>query len=87
MTQGDWILLGAAVAWAVFYFISCALHPYLNCKKCDGRGKHNGYVWEKSYRSCTRCSGTGRRRRWGTYLLRRGEPTQRMSRWAPKIRR
>lgn len=51
------ILLG----WFGLYFLACQIWPYTACGRCDD-GRHaspSGKAW----RHCSRCEGTGRKRR------------------------
>lgn len=53
---------------AAVYLLSCLIWPWTRCGRCDGgrlRAGHQRKVW----RDCGRCSGTGRRRRFGQWLL------------------
>lgn len=66
--MSDLVVITAAVAG--IYLVSCVVWPYRACDRCTG-GKHtreDGVVW----RRCWRCGGTGRRRRFGAWLMNRG---------------
>jgi len=69
------------------YILSIYLHPYVRCEKCKGLGRHWGSVFTNSLRPCHRCSGTGRKRRLGAVILRRGEIRQSSPRIQPRTRR
>jgi DnaJ-class molecular chaperone len=66
------------------YFISLLLHPYVKCRGCKGTGKQHGAVFAYARRNCHRCSGTGQRRRLGSWILQRGVRTPRSRRIAPR---
>jgi hypothetical protein len=60
------IILGAGACWTV----SLYAWPYRPCWKCSGRGRNKGSN-KRRFGTCTRCGGTGRRRRIGTRLVHR----------------
>jgi hypothetical protein len=51
------------------YAASVLLHPSIACGKCEGKSRHYGAVFSRSFRSCSRCGGSGKKRRWGAVLL------------------
>jgi DnaJ-class molecular chaperone len=63
--QAEWLgwAVLAAVLYAIAYAISLRLHPYRNCRKCRGSGKHRGAVFERAFRACRACDGSGRQLR------------------------
>jgi hypothetical protein len=60
--------IGLAVALAVGYAIECRWFPYTKCGCCKGSGKHHR-ADGKVFRDCWWCTGSGRRRRLGRWLL------------------
>lgn len=75
------LILAAAV---IAYLVSCALHPYIACETCEGKGKHVGALFPKASRPCHKCSGTGQKQRLGVRFLGRGKPRKSSSRIAPR---
>ena len=76
----DWQLFAwlAGAGLVVWYGCSIVVHPYVNCRSCNGTGKHRprglfSYAW----RECTTCNGDGRNRRLGSILIGRGLRTLR----------
>ncbi|MBB5085044.1 hypothetical protein AB0K48_00625 [Nonomuraea sp. NPDC055795] len=59
-TFGWLFLAGLAALYSVGYTISIRLHPYRNCRRCQGSRKHRGAIFTRSFRACDRCDGTGR---------------------------
>jgi hypothetical protein len=61
-------LIAAAVVLAViaalFYGAACALWPYTDCGRCEGRGKFRSPSG-KAWRRCRKCKGSGDRIRLG----------------------
>lgn len=49
------------VAWFALYFLACQIWPYTACGRCQS-GKHPSPT-RKAWRHCSRCGGTGRKRR------------------------
>lgn len=44
------------------YLVACRIWPYARCRRCGGNGRSpspSGNAW----RNCSRCQGSGRRRR------------------------
>jgi hypothetical protein len=66
------VLVGAVLTFFVLYLISLRLHPWRNCRKCGGAGKHRGAMFSYAHRSCTRCGGNGRRARLGVRVFHGG---------------
>lgn len=69
--MSELLLLLVAAVLSGAYLVSCAVWPYTRCPVCAG-GRHareDGVVW----RSCWRCNGKSRRRRFGAWFLGRGE--------------
>lgn len=56
------------------YWLSLHLHPYTRCEACNGTGKHRGGAFSYAHRPCHRCSGVGRKQRWGASRLGLGDP-------------
>ncbi len=75
------VLLAAVVLLG--YWISLRLHPYAACPTCEGRGRHHGALFNRSWRPCHACDGRGRRQRLGARLLGYGMPRF----WRPTRRR
>ncbi len=61
------------IAIALVFGISAALHPYVKCEACDGKGKHFGGVFGYAHRPCHRCSGTGQRQRLTAAIIGKGK--------------
>ncbi len=61
----------AALGYAAYYLIACAIFPFGHCRRCRGDGKRRSPS-RRTFRLCRRCEGTGRRVRIGrrvwTYL-------------------
>jgi len=53
------ILVG--LGWLVVYYLACQIWPFTACGRCKG-GKHTSPSG-KAWRHCTRCGGSGKRRR------------------------
>lgn len=58
--RGWLLLILAAAVYGVGYAISIRIHPYKNCPRCDGSGRHRGTLFSHAYRACDRCGGKGR---------------------------
>ena len=56
------------------YLVSIWFHPYTACEACKGSGKHKGAVFNYGFRPCHKCSGVGRKQRWGAQWFSRGQP-------------
>jgi DnaJ-class molecular chaperone len=67
-------LLVIGLLMLAVYVASVCLHPYMACEACEGRGRHQGSWFNKSFRPCHVCSGTGRKQRLGARVLGRGQP-------------
>lgn len=50
------------------YRISLSVHPYTNCKRCNGNGRNSGSTRTK-FGNCRACGGRGRKERFGRWLL------------------
>jgi hypothetical protein len=61
--RGWLVLIAAAIVAGLAYRASIRLHPYRNCRRCTGSGKHRGAVFTRGFRACDRCGGTGRQLR------------------------
>lgn len=77
--DGALLLLLAAAAAAALYLAHCRWWPYAPCVRCDGAGKLRSPSG-RSWRSCPRCKGTGKRLRIGTRFLNRSSTTRRDAR-------
>ncbi|GAA0469441.1 hypothetical protein Aca07nite_27850 [Actinoplanes capillaceus] len=66
----------AALGYAAFYLIGCAIFPFGRCRRrrCEG-GRVYSRANRKVFRECRRCEGTGKRVRIGrrVYEYLRGE--------------
>ena len=58
------LLILAALGYATYYLLACAIFPFGNCHLCKGTGKRPSPSG-RSFRLCRRCDGTGRRVRVG----------------------
>lgn len=58
-----------ALLGAVAYWFSLHLHPFSQCRKCGGTGRHKAAMFPWSNRSCIACGGRARHRRWGVQFL------------------
>lgn len=56
----------AALGYATYYLISCAIFPFGRCRRprCEN-GRIHSRLSRKVFRHCPRCEGTGRRVRIG----------------------
>lgn len=60
-----------AIAAFVAPFVEAAIWPWRKCRRCSGDGKLFS-PWSKTgFRPCSTCSGSGRQRRWLSYVVRR----------------
>lgn len=62
------LLAELALAWLVFYAVSCRWWPWARCLRCHGDGRRRRDD-RKVWRTCPRCHGTGRRLRIGRRIL------------------
>ncbi|MGH3481195.1 MAG: hypothetical protein ACRDQD_30785 [Nocardioidaceae bacterium] len=63
------VLLVLVVVALVGYLISIRVHPFTNCRRCNGGSRHKGAFYSYAYRPCRRCKGSGRKRRLGAQVL------------------
>lgn len=49
-------------AGIVVYLLACRIWPYVKCPRCNGGGRHPSPTGA-AFRLCSRCGGTGRKRR------------------------
>ncbi|MEQ4209897.1 hypothetical protein [Actinopolymorpha sp. B9G3] len=70
--EGVLLLAGAGLLATVGYRISLAIHPYVRCGWCRGRGRDYGEVYRRAFGDCHHCKGTGRKLRLGVRLLHTG---------------
>lgn len=61
-----WIL---AVLLAVAGLATLYLWPYARCRGCDGGGKLFSPLGDDHWRTCPRCTGSGRRMRTGRQVI------------------
>lgn len=83
--QAGALILVAAVYLAC-YARSCKKHPYTRCGWCGGRGKFRAWIFRWAWGDCHRCSGKGRKQRWGARLLGYGHPRQRDPKFKKRTR-
>ncbi len=63
-------ILILCVVWVVGWLVYSYFCPWTTCRLCKGNPRHGT---KKAFnRWCKLCGTTGRRRRWGARLLRRG---------------
>lgn len=72
-TGGALTLATLAVLGVAGYLLSLKLHPFENCPRCYGRGRHQGSVYGYAFGNCPVCKGTGRRYRLGIRLFDRSK--------------
>lgn len=58
----------AVLIFGVCWTVSLYAWPYRPCIKCSGRGRNRGSN-SRRFGTCTRCGGSGQRRRIGTRLV------------------
>ena len=61
--RGLLLLIVGSLIFGAAYRTSLRLHPYRNCRSCNGSGKHRGALFVRSFRACDACGGTGRQLR------------------------
>lgn len=66
----------AALAWQVSVF----LNPYAPCWKCRGIARYFGWIFTRTWHSCSRCNGSGSRVRAGGSYSPRVSPADRARR-------
>lgn len=80
-----WQVWAAGFGLVGWYVASIAVHPYVNCKRCRGTGKHRPRgLFHYAWRPCSRCDGEGKNRRLGSIVIGRGLRTVRGRLVAPK---
>jgi hypothetical protein len=64
--MGTLVLVVLVLVGGALYVVACSIWPYTACGRCDGgkRRSPSGKAW----RSCPRCKGSGKRRRFGAGL-------------------
>jgi hypothetical protein len=55
----------AALGYAAWYLLTCAVWPWGPCRRCRGTGHRYSPLGRKAFRLCPPCDGTGRRVRIG----------------------
>ncbi len=45
------------------WLISLLVHPWRHCRECNSSPRTYGGIFQRSFRICTRCGGTGRQKR------------------------
>lgn len=63
------LLLLVALAAFALYLVSLSLHPNAKCNRCNGAGRHKGYVFSYAQRPCSSCKGRGVHPRIGRKVL------------------
>lgn len=62
-----WLTLYTLIG-AIIYAAACRIWPYASCGNCEGKGKFRSPSG-KHWRNCRRCKGSGRKIRFGAWLM------------------
>lgn len=58
------LILTAVIAFLA-YLVSVRMNPRIACRKCDGKGRFNGWLFTWVWHFCHHCAGKGAGIRWG----------------------
>lgn len=72
--------LAAGVLWLAGYGVVCRWWPFAACRRCGGDGKLREPFSRKAWRTCPRCTGTGKRHRFGRRVMNSTSSTARTAR-------
>jgi DnaJ-class molecular chaperone len=51
------------------YVISLMLNPWVQCSKCHGKPKSQGWLYSYAHHICSKCGGSGQQPRLGLKLF------------------
>lgn len=65
------ILIGGSIG---IYCLSLIRNPWVECSKCHGKPRSQGWLFSYAHRMCSKCQGTGLQPRLGRRVFGMGPP-------------
>ena len=56
------------------YYVSLKLNPWVECSRCHGKVRPQGWFFNYAHHVCPKCQGTGQQLRFGRRLFGMGPP-------------